>query len=250
MGHPLVWENWRKGKCKNKCKYKCKSKCKMQKQMQLQILRLPPVAQGDGFERGSEGVVLALFAIEHVAHGFAAGGVQFGVAAGEGAFGGVVLFGLAADGAAVGKAGLVGLQLKFISTNGAGSDREWHGRSILSPEAAREKRLDGETDRTVFMAWENFSPTCLIFRGDLVQNTGHWERPIRREETMSEIHNGQCGLCTHFGEGHTPTENLVMIRTSHKAPENLVENCGHPKLVGLHLLVTPISGCTGFQAAA
>jgi hypothetical protein len=67
---------------------------------------------------------------------------------------------------------------------------------------------------------------------------------------MSEIQNGQCGLCTHFGEGHAPKPELTTIRTSHQAPENFVETCGHPKLVPLHLMVTPISGCTGFQAAA
>ena len=67
---------------------------------------------------------------------------------------------------------------------------------------------------------------------------------------MSEIQNGQCGLCTHFGEGHVPSEKLVTIRASHQAPENLVETCGHPQLVPLHLLVTPISGCSGFQLAA
>ncbi len=67
---------------------------------------------------------------------------------------------------------------------------------------------------------------------------------------MSEIQNGQCGLCTHFGEEEMPSEKLITIRSSHQAPENLVETCGHPKLVALHLMVTPISGCSGFQAAA
>lgn len=72
----------------------------------------------------------------------------------------------------------------------------------------------------------------------------------REEETMSEIHNGQCGLCTHFGEGHAASDKLVTIRASHDAPDSFVETCGHPKLAGLHLMVTPISGCDGFQAAA
>lgn len=67
---------------------------------------------------------------------------------------------------------------------------------------------------------------------------------------MSEIQNGQCGLCTHFGEGHAPSPVLVTIRTSHEAPENFKESCGHPKLAPLHLMVTPISGCSAFQAAA
>jgi hypothetical protein len=66
---------------------------------------------------------------------------------------------------------------------------------------------------------------------------------------MSEIQSGQCGLCTHFGEGHT-TDNLITIRSSHEASESLVETCGHPQLAPLHLMVTPISGCNEFHAAA
>ncbi len=67
---------------------------------------------------------------------------------------------------------------------------------------------------------------------------------------MSAIQNGQCGLCTHYGEGQAQNEKLVEIRTSHQAPESLVDNCGHPKHAALHLKVTPISGCDGFAAAA
>ena len=70
------------------------------------------------------------------------------------------------------------------------------------------------------------------------------------EKTMSEVHDGQCGLCTHFGEGHALSDKLVTIRTSHMAPDNFMEPCGHPQLVPLHLMVTPISGCAGFQMAA
>lgn len=70
-----------------------------------------------------------------------------------------------------------------------------------------------------------------------------------QEGIMSEIHDGQCGLCTHFGEGET-SEKLITIRSSHEAPESLVEICGHPQLIPLHLMVTPISGCSGFHAAA
>ena len=63
---------------------------------------------------------------------------------------------------------------------------------------------------------------------------------------MTPVHVGQCGLCTHFGEHHQPPE-LVQIRTSRQAPENLTEECGHPKHADLHLIVTPISGCNGFE---
>lgn len=67
---------------------------------------------------------------------------------------------------------------------------------------------------------------------------------------MSAIHNGQCGLCAHFGENHNHREELVAIRNSHQAPEDMVDACGHPKNATLHLMVTPISGCDGFAAAA
>ena len=67
---------------------------------------------------------------------------------------------------------------------------------------------------------------------------------------MLQVHDGQCGLCTHFGEEHPNDKKLVQIRTSHKAPEDLVEDCGHPKHAPLHLKVTPQSGCEGFTPAA
>ncbi|HEV7300041.1 MAG TPA: hypothetical protein VGN72_11800 [Tepidisphaeraceae bacterium] len=66
---------------------------------------------------------------------------------------------------------------------------------------------------------------------------------------MLAIHDGQCGLCTHFGEGHNNEPNLVQIRTKHQAPPDMVEECGHPQHVSLHLMVTPVSGCTGFEPA-
>ena len=68
---------------------------------------------------------------------------------------------------------------------------------------------------------------------------------------MIRVNDGQCGLCSHFGEhehnGHE--QQLMQIRESHEAPENLVEECGHPQHTGLHLVVTPISGCQGFEPA-
>jgi len=66
---------------------------------------------------------------------------------------------------------------------------------------------------------------------------------------MLSISEGQCGLCTHFGEHDDEVEKLVQIRTSKQAPEDLVEECGHPKNEPLHLKVTPISGCDGFEPA-
>ncbi len=65
---------------------------------------------------------------------------------------------------------------------------------------------------------------------------------------MESVQNGQCGLCTHFGENHK-ADVLMTIRTTHQADLKIVDECGHPKLVSLHLKVTPISGCDGFVAA-
>jgi hypothetical protein len=43
---------------------------------------------------------------------------------------------------------------------------------------------------------------------------------------------------------------LTQILSSKQAPELLVEGCGLPKNAALHLKVTPVSGCDGFQPAA
>lgn len=67
---------------------------------------------------------------------------------------------------------------------------------------------------------------------------------------MVSLHDGQCGLCAHFGETHQDATQLVHIRQSQSAPEDMVDECDHPKLAGLHLMVTPISGCDGFTPAA
>lgn len=68
---------------------------------------------------------------------------------------------------------------------------------------------------------------------------------------MIQVHDGQCGLCAHFGEHHPthPTDQLIQIRLKHEAPEDFIEECGHPQHEPLHLIVTPISGCAGFAPA-
>jgi hypothetical protein len=66
---------------------------------------------------------------------------------------------------------------------------------------------------------------------------------------MLHIHEGQCGLCSHFGESHITDQQLTQIRLSMEAPEDLVEECGHPTHAQLHLMVTPLSGCAGFESA-
>ena len=67
---------------------------------------------------------------------------------------------------------------------------------------------------------------------------------------MQEVHDGQCGLCAHFGEHHQADQQLLQIRQRHQAPETLVDECGHPRHATLNLRVTPISGCDGFEPAA
>lgn len=66
---------------------------------------------------------------------------------------------------------------------------------------------------------------------------------------MLQVQEGQCGLCAHFGEHDEQQAALTQIRVKHEAPEDLVEECGHPKHVPLHLVVTPISGCDGYEPA-
>lgn len=66
---------------------------------------------------------------------------------------------------------------------------------------------------------------------------------------MEAIHDGQCGLCTHFGESHAQSSSLISI-SSKQADVVMVDECGHPKLASLHLKVTPISGCDGFLPVA
>lgn len=67
---------------------------------------------------------------------------------------------------------------------------------------------------------------------------------------MESVHDGQCGLCTHFGETHAKSNVLVSILSSKQADVVMVDECGHPKHASLHLKVTPISGCDGFVPAA
>lgn len=67
---------------------------------------------------------------------------------------------------------------------------------------------------------------------------------------MQKVEEGQCGLCSHFGETHLREEKLVRIRVTREGPETLVDECGHPRHASLHLKVTPISGCEGFEPAA
>jgi len=40
---------------------------------------------------------------------------------------------------------------------------------------------------------------------------------------MTQVKQGQCGLCAHFGEQHPSDSKLVQIRLKHEAPEGLVD---------------------------
>lgn len=66
---------------------------------------------------------------------------------------------------------------------------------------------------------------------------------------MHQVQDGQCGLCAHFGEHHRDQPQLIQIRTRREAADDMVEECGHPQHAPLHLVVTPISGCAGFEPA-
>ncbi len=68
-------------------------------------------------------------------------------------------------------------------------------------------------------------------------------------EQQTLLHEGQCGLCLHFGESHPQEPQLIQIRQKHEAPEDIIEECGHPSHAPLGLKVTPISGCAGFELA-
>jgi hypothetical protein len=67
---------------------------------------------------------------------------------------------------------------------------------------------------------------------------------------MLQAHYGQCGLCAHFGEIRADQgSSLLQIRTKREAPETFLDDCGHPKHAALHLKVSPISACDGFEVA-
>lgn len=66
---------------------------------------------------------------------------------------------------------------------------------------------------------------------------------------MIQIHEGQCGLCAHFGEHVGDQPQLIQIRLKGEAPEMLVEPCGLPENEAINLKVSVVSGCAGFTPA-
>jgi hypothetical protein len=69
------------------------------------------------------------------------------------------------------------------------------------------------------------------------------------EKIMVSVAEGQCGLCAHYGEEKQVKDELLQIRQTRQAPEQMVEECDHPKHADLNLMVTPISKCDGFTPA-
>jgi len=66
---------------------------------------------------------------------------------------------------------------------------------------------------------------------------------------MLKVQEGQCGLCTHFGEQHPDEDELKQIRSRNVAPEDYTDECGHPQHASLNLVVTAVSGCDAFEPA-
>ena len=66
---------------------------------------------------------------------------------------------------------------------------------------------------------------------------------------MIQVQDGQCGMCAHFGERQTADMKLTQIRTSHSAPETMIEPCELPRNAAVHLKVTATSGCDGYEPA-
>ena len=65
---------------------------------------------------------------------------------------------------------------------------------------------------------------------------------------MLNIAHGQCGSCKHFGDG-IPQEQLVQIRVNHTANDDTVGGCDLAANASMHLKVSPIGSCDGFEAA-
>lgn len=67
---------------------------------------------------------------------------------------------------------------------------------------------------------------------------------------MLKLSDGQCGMCSHFGEHDESNQSaLVQVRIQGEAPADMLEHCGLPSNEGLHLRVSPTSGCDGFTRA-
>ena len=65
---------------------------------------------------------------------------------------------------------------------------------------------------------------------------------------MIDLQPGQCGLCAHFGDNHDPSQPpALQLVTKDEDLVAKVSDCDHPAHAPLHLKVTPVSGCAGFE---
>ena len=60
--------------------------------------------------------------------------------------------------------------------------------------------------------------------------------------------NGQCGSCSHFGEG-VPAEQLVQLRINPAADDAVLGGCDLDANASIHLRISAISSCDHFEAA-
>ncbi|MEE2907528.1 MAG: hypothetical protein VX527_06795 [Planctomycetota bacterium] len=64
---------------------------------------------------------------------------------------------------------------------------------------------------------------------------------------MSNSNDGSCRTCAHFGDG-VPSEQLVQIRIENQPDTNeVLGGCDLPANAALHLKVSPLSSCDGYQ---
>jgi hypothetical protein len=70
---------------------------------------------------------------------------------------------------------------------------------------------------------------------------------------MLKLHEGQCGLCEHFGETSGNKNRIVQIRINGQVdPAHIDEDiqpCGLPANAAQNLKVTPLGSCQGFTPA-
>ena len=77
-----------------------------------------------------------------------------------------------------------------------------------------------------------------------------WTGPTEEEDMMLNLQPGQCGLCSHFGDNHdTSAPQPLQLLAKDEDLVAKVCDCDDPAHAPLHLRVTPVSGCAGFEPA-
>ena len=64
---------------------------------------------------------------------------------------------------------------------------------------------------------------------------------------MVSLHEGQCGLCVHYGEHCPQSRQLIQIRLTRRAPQYWVAECTHPRHASMNLRVSASAGCDAFE---